>query len=213
MSPVSIWENGKIHCLGCGPGSPEYVTPLAAGLAAQAELLIGCERCQDLFPLSKAKRLVHSGNLGELLKTAEEALDQGLRVAWLCTGDTGLRSVASTVRKALGLSRVRLEPGISSVQIACARLGLDWSELQVLSAHGREPVLNLYDDVDYIVLAGSPEAAPLMQDMAQRLEKTHTLLLCQDLGLGSERITNIHPDQIQSSISHPRALLVWKRLS
>jgi len=58
-------------------------------------------------------------------------------VAVLASGDPGFFGIVRSLR-ARGV-RPRVIPAVSSVALAFARLGLDWDDALVLSAHGREP--------------------------------------------------------------------------
>lgn len=201
----------QVYLLGCGPGAAEYVTPIVSDLVRQCTLLVGCPRTLALFPESKAERLVYQNNLEELLRLVAQRLAQTDRIAWLCTGDTGLRSIAATVQKQLGLHQCIVVPGISSVQVACARMGIDWSSLRVISAHGVIPSFDLdhTEKRHYAVLAGSPEALPAMQRIAHALKHSHRLCVCQELTLPNETIKEIAPEDLSDWISHPRTLFIW----
>lgn len=68
-------------------------------------------------------------------------------------GDPGLASLAKLVLRRFGLHACEVLPGISSVQVAFARLGLDWLDARILSAHARLPLAVLGELSDYAKLA------------------------------------------------------------
>jgi precorrin-6Y C5,15-methyltransferase (decarboxylating) len=63
--------------------------------------------------------------------------DRGRRVAVLASGDPLFFGIGPWLTRRLGRERVRVYPGIGSVQLAFARLGESWHDATVLSAHGR----------------------------------------------------------------------------
>jgi cobalt-precorrin-7 (C5)-methyltransferase len=201
----------KVYLLGCGPGAPDYVTPIVSDLVRQCSLMVGSPRTLALFPESKAERLIYKNNIEELLRLVTQRLDQTDRIAWLCTGDTGLSSIAAIVQHYLGADRCIVLPGISSIQIACARLGIDWSNLRVISAHGVIPCISLDDSrtYHYALLAGTPEALPEVRKIADTLKPAHRLFVCEELTLPKETIKEIEPEGLSGWISHPRTLFLW----
>ena len=57
----------------------------------------------------------------------------------MVSGDPGYYSLLETFRRELPSARLRVIPGISSFQLAFARIGLPWQTARLLSAHGRKP--------------------------------------------------------------------------
>jgi precorrin-6Y C5,15-methyltransferase (decarboxylating) len=79
-------------------------------------------------------RVAELTRLDEALAEIEAA---GGRVVVLASGDPGFFGIVRALR-ARGIRPVVL-PAVSSVALAFARLGLDWDDALVLSAHGRDP--------------------------------------------------------------------------
>ena len=57
----------------------------------------------------------------------------------LVGGDPGLYSLAQRVVRRFGREQCEVVPAVSSVQVAFSRLGIDWADARILSAHGRTP--------------------------------------------------------------------------
>jgi len=55
-------------------------------------------------------------------------------IAFLCEGDSGLFSYARFLRERFGRKNIRIVPGISSVQFALARIGLEWDNVTIIKA-------------------------------------------------------------------------------
>ena len=81
----------------------------------------------------------------------------------LVSGDPGLFSLAE--RGLPGGSAAiscRVIPAVSSLQVAFARLGLDWEDVRMISAHGRLPPgsTRILRRADKLAVPGGREATP-----------------------------------------------------
>ena len=77
------------------------------------------------------------------------------------------------------------------MQAAFARLGVDWQDARIVSAHGRTPQLGgeeLPKCDKLAVLGGTAEALRWTAWAAGVLEATHDAYLCENLTLDGERI-------------------------
>ena len=173
----------KITIVGCGPGAIAYMTPLARQTIEQADTLVGAQRWVDFFTESKAERIVVTADIQKALN--EIAARQGRRrIAVLVSGDPGLRSFAQPVIKRFGLAACEIIPGISSVQVAFARLGLDWSDARFISAHHRDPDENFaaFKTASKIaILAGREGAASWIADFVSALGPDYRVFICENL--------------------------------
>lgn len=182
-------ERGQIVIVGCGPGHPDYLTGAVRKAVSSAELLVGAQHLIDLFPESNAERIAVGADMESLLEQLEAKDSQDVVV--LTTGDTGLYSLARTLLKRFGSQRCRLVPGVSSVQLACARLALDWHDLKIVSAHGREPGFSVDDLSEHkkiAILAGTSEATRWAAAMLKALGDEYTAFACENLTWAEERI-------------------------
>ena len=176
-----------ITIVGCGPGGPEWVTPIAVQTVALAQVMVGAERLWGLFPDFSGERIPVGVNLDTALDALEQRLTEN-SVVVLVTGDPGLHSFSRQVVARFGRDRCRCLPGISSVQLACARLCVPWEEAKILSFHGEKPrwQQSLLKVPVLAMLGGGDNVAPTMARFATRLGATHDLYSCRDLGLSAE---------------------------
>lgn len=125
-----------IHVIGAGPGARESLTVEAAQRIEAADCLIGSRRMLEDFsvPGKPAFCAVTSGEILSLLDSHSEYVSPAV----LLSGDVGFYSGARKLIEALGDRPCRLYPGISSVQYFCARLGIPWQDVRLVSLHGRE---------------------------------------------------------------------------
>lgn len=205
MPPITI--------IGCGPGSPDYVTPAARNAAMDAQVLAGTPRALGLFPEAAGTRLPME-NGTEALMEAVAALSPETRVAVFVTGDTGVASLAALFIRRFGRSRCRLIPGISSVQVAFSRLGLAWSDAEILSAHHLTPAIaanDLQHKDKIAVLAGRPAACAWVADLVGTLSGDWRIFACEDLTLSDEKIREVSAKQLVSASFASRTLLLLVR--
>ncbi|MFH0937939.1 MAG: precorrin-6y C5,15-methyltransferase (decarboxylating) subunit CbiE [Planctomycetota bacterium] len=187
----------KIAIVGCGPGAASYLTPLARQTVEQAEALVGARRWLDLFPESKAERIAVTADIQKALNEIA-ARQARQRIAVLVSGDPGLCSFAQPVIKRFGLAACEIIPGISSVQVAFARLGLDWLDARFLSAHHHDPDMNFATVATaskIAILAGYEGAMSWIARFASTLSPDYRIFICENLTLNSERIYEVaRPD-------------------
>lgn len=129
----------KISIVGVGPGSPDYMTPIARRTVQSAQLVIGAERALNLFrgDLKGETLKLTAKNMDEVLSHAVESARKGKKVALLSTGDPGFSGLLRTFLKATRGKEVETEvvPGISSMQVCAARLLMSWDEARLFTFH------------------------------------------------------------------------------
>ena len=167
-----------IGCDGRPPGSD------ATKALAEARTVIGAPRHLDAVSIPGTAERIE-------LKHLDQALDalgqrQGPAVV-LASGDPGFFGIVRALR-ARGITP-RVIPAVCSVALAFAKIGLDWDDALVLSAHGRDP---------RPVLAAAlahPKAAILTApgtaaDLARELQAAgKTVYAAELLGTPEERVT------------------------
>jgi cobalt-precorrin-7 (C5)-methyltransferase len=131
-------QNAKITVIGCGPGGKDYLTPIAKNEAEKADILIGTKGLIDIFKNAEAEKIEIGysedkpgpDRIVELIKSG----DLKGNIAFLCEGDSGLFSYARFLRERFGRKNIRIVPGISSVQVPLARIGLEWDNVTIIKA-------------------------------------------------------------------------------
>ncbi len=126
----------RIYLVGVGPGSPEYLPPIAHKIIRQANVLVGGKRLLSQYADSCQEQVVIGASLQPALNYIEKNWLQKLVVV-LVSGDTGLYSLMPQVRDLVGEENIEVIPGISSVQLAFARIKQGWEDALIISLHGR----------------------------------------------------------------------------
>ncbi len=133
MNEQGLNEQGmNVTVIGCDgrPFAPEATAALAA-----ARAVVGAPRHLRLVPDGKeGKELIELKHLDEALDTLSTATTPTVVLA---SGDPGFFGIVRALR-ARGITP-NVIPAVSSVADAFARIGLDWDDALVVSAHGRDP--------------------------------------------------------------------------
>ena len=190
----------KIIVCGCGPGSPDYLTSAVHQEVAGAAVLVGAKRLLDLFPVSEAEKIPVGADIEGILKIIESCGRQQ-QVVVLVTGDPGISSLAQPVIKRFGRDACFLIPGISSVQVAFARLGLDWTDAKIIDAHGKNPEYtpdDLGKEKKLAILGGRQEASAWVQSCCRCWGDDYRLFCCENLSLPGERISEVTPEDLDN---------------
>ncbi len=191
----------KLTIVGCGPGGKDYLTRIAEKRIRNSEILIGHKRLLALFSHSKAKKIPIKGNYEEIINKIRNTYKKKKTVV-LVTGDPGIHSYAQLILKAIGAYNCEVIPGISSVQVAFARVGLPWEDALILSLHGED----MKDMMS--VLRRNPKVAILTDDtnspcrIARKLLKDKILdrriFLCENLTLENERVREVNLEELKA---------------
>jgi cobalt-precorrin-7 (C5)-methyltransferase len=181
----------KLYLVGIGPGSSDYLTKEAIECANSVDVLVGSQRALDLFPGFAGETLVlRARNMDEMMKKSISLVDEGRNVAILSTGDPGFSGVLKPILKLREDLDLDVIPGISSLQLAAARLQLPWDEINLLTLHGKGNSRIILDYVDN----GKPTI--VLPDF--RVEKLAQFLI--DEGINPERKVSVcerlsYPDE------------------
>ena len=129
-------KSGSIYIVGVGPGSPVYLTAQARQIIEQSDVIAGYELSLNAARelLDKRKILLQTvENRNEILDIVAREKDKGKSCSILRVGDP---CYSSGIQELLGrFKTARIIPGISSIQVAVARLGLVLEETIILTFH------------------------------------------------------------------------------
>lgn len=126
----------KVHIIGIGAGTPDYLLPIAKKEIGRADCLIGGKRQLSLFKRLKKEKICLEGHFNDVILYIKENLPKK-RIAVLVSGDPGLYSFLGQIEKSLKKETYAVIPGISAMQVAFARIGESWQDAKIISLHGR----------------------------------------------------------------------------
>jgi precorrin-6Y C5,15-methyltransferase (decarboxylating) len=123
-------------------------------------------------------------------------------VVVLASGDPGFFGIVRALAERFGPERLRVDPGVSSVATAFARLGLPWDDAVVVSAHGRDvrTAVNVCRSHPKVAVLTGPGAGPaeLGAALAYRSGE-RVLVVASALGdPGRERVERVTPAEAAS---------------
>ena len=124
----------ELAVVGTGPGAEEWLTPAAWRTIRRAEVVVGGRRQLERFAPADARQIVVGGSMDEVAAALRAAA--GARIVVLASGDPGFFGIPVALRRLLPEARITTLPGISSMQLAAARLGAVWNDVAFASAHG-----------------------------------------------------------------------------
>jgi cobalt-precorrin-7 (C5)-methyltransferase len=201
----------KIIIVGCGPGAADYVTPAAAAAARKADVFIVSRRLKDYFPDVAAERIDSGAGIDATLDAMAARRDAGLQVVLLATGDPGIASLARPVIRRFGREHCEVIPGISSIQVAFARIGLDWEDTRIVSAHSRDPEVSATELGGYdklAILGGRDGSLYWAERLIAELGEDRRVFLCEELTLPEEKITEIEGGALTDRPVSSRAIIL-----
>lgn len=132
--PGNLPMKNDLYVVGAGPGSPVRLTAEAAKIISEAGCVVAAPRHACLA--GNHGNVVMLRDFAGTFGRIEEELKRG-SVVVLVSGDPGIYSLLALVRKKFAAARLRVVPGISSLQSLCCEIGESWEDAVILSGHGR----------------------------------------------------------------------------
>jgi precorrin-6Y C5,15-methyltransferase (decarboxylating) len=224
---------GTCRIIGVLDNGVDGLTPTALAQVRKADLIIGGARSLALLAAEMtpgAHTLDLTGQLAAVPGWVREAQAQGLQVVILATGDPLCHGIAGFLQGRLGGLHCEVMPNCSTVQLACARLGMAWQDLRIVSVHQRDtdewhegagpehglyPVLRALELHDRIAILTSPENTPgriARMLIAEGLGEDLHLAVAERLRREDERIVSDLglAEAAQTRFADPNLMLLWR---
>lgn len=198
-----------------------------------AQLVIGGARTLQMFAAHIEPAAVQrdlTGALSQVPEWIRAAQTERLRVVVLATGDPLCHGIAAYLASRLCIEAIEVIPNVSTLQLACARLGLPWEEMKFASVHSKDagdwvpgatPGHGLYAllrDIrqhDRLAILTSPDNTPdriarmlVAEGLADDFEMAVAERLCQS----TERIVSgmAIGAAAQMPFADPNVVLLWR---
>jgi cobalt-precorrin-7 (C5)-methyltransferase len=169
----------KIVGVGCGPG---MLTPEAARTIGSATEVYGSARA-----LALARDAIRPGCPVREIEDYQALRNLGPGAVVLSTGDPMLSG--------LGFLPGEVVPGISSLQLALARLHIAWTRVSLMSAHGRDHAASCLEATDEVsrgrivfLIADPTFSVPDLARALSPIGPDLKIAVCEVLGYPEERI-------------------------
>ncbi len=173
----SFRRRPEVSIVGLGPGAECAQTGEVREAIRTADCLIGAKRM--LSAVAAPGRLCIEAIAPEAIADAIAAHPACARFAVIMSGDTGFFSGTKKLLPRLADCRVRVFPGLSSLSVLCARLGVSYEDVVPVSLHGRthDIVSDVRRHARVFALVGGEDG---MAALCRRL---------RDAGLGDVRVS------------------------
>lgn len=126
----------EVDVVGIGLGSRDTLTFEADQALRRCDCVIGAARMLEAVQVYDKPGFCEIAP--DKIAAVMAAHPEYRRFAVAMSGDAGFYSGAKKLLPLLAGNRVRVIPGISTLQALCARLGTPWDDVKAISLHGRE---------------------------------------------------------------------------
>ena len=209
----------ELSVVGMGPGDPAFLTCEGMSAVEGSDILFGAERIIEPFDHPQKHKAYLPADIAEILA---EYIDRrrsdgfaGSRAAVLFSGDIGLYSGACGFEERLRsclegrVKNVKFSfsrlPGISSVSLFAAKLGVEYSDALVLSLH-KKNTLRDYEDAaadiaaaskTFVLLASGDDVSSLAERLISLCPRA-VITLGERLSYADEKIRVLTPVEAQN---------------
>ena len=180
----------EVDVVGIGMGSRETLTFEADAALHACECVIGAKRMLEA--------VAHYGKPGfseiapDRIVACMAAHPEYRRFAVVMSGDSGFFSGTKKLLPMLSGDRVRVIPGLSSMQVLCARIGTSWDDAKAISLHGREgsivPAVKEHGKV-FALMDGADAVSKICRDLVDAGMGDVKIAVGERLSYPDERVT------------------------
>ncbi|MFA5881485.1 MAG: precorrin-6y C5,15-methyltransferase (decarboxylating) subunit CbiE [Eubacteriales bacterium] len=200
-----------IHVIGIGPGNPDYITPLALELINKADILVGGERVLKPFTGLGKELFIIKNNLPEMVRFIKSRCED-CHVAVVASGDPGFYGILEYLRRYFAQPELAVLPGLSSIQLACARLCISWHDAVFCSIHGRDAagLVELVRVNPKVIIMTDPNMTPaaLARELAEAGVSNKKMYVCENLSYDNETIGEFDIDNVPEDIGKSGCVIV-----
>ncbi|MGD8716274.1 MAG: precorrin-6y C5,15-methyltransferase (decarboxylating) subunit CbiE, partial [Desulfobacterales bacterium] len=123
--------------------TPEDLTARHLKHIAEADVLIGGKRLLDHFKDSQTKKKTIGRDIDKVITYIKRQMKHK-KIVVLASGDPMFFGIGERLVRALAPQNVLIYPNISTVSAAFARIQEPWSNVRVISLHGKQNEQLLY---------------------------------------------------------------------
>lgn len=188
-----------ISVIGLGPGSADYLTPLARRLIDDCDYVVGAPRQLAAITPCKAKEHLLDKQLTSLVQWLKQ--HQTEKIVILASGEPMLYGLGKYISQQMPKDSVQVVSGISSIQYLFGRIGLDMNDVFLTSSHGKTPDFDFILEHHKVALVTDEKIGPyqIAQEIIKR-DLQRTIVIGENLSYPDEHITvtqsNIVADRV-----------------
>jgi precorrin-6Y C5,15-methyltransferase (decarboxylating) len=206
----------KICVIGISAGGASSLTPALRQRVKTADVLAGGERHLGYFPRFAGERLAIRHPLDTWVEEVAAAADAGRRVVVLASGDPLFYGIGTRLIARLGGDRVEIHPQASSLQLACACVGVSWEDAAWVSIHAR-PFENLRKVLGRVakigvLTDGCQTAEAICRWLVEAGVDEYEVAVLENLGSPEERVIRGQPAALLAeTFAPPNVVLLLRR--
>jgi precorrin-6Y C5,15-methyltransferase (decarboxylating) len=195
-----IEVSSKVCVIGMSAGGAESLTMALRERVEKAEVLAGGERHLGYFADFVGERLPICHPLEAWVEAVATAADAGRQVVIVASGDPLFYGIGTRLLARLGADRLEFHPHATSLQLACARLGMPWEDAVWVSIHARpfdnlRKVLGRYAKIGVLTdSCQTPEA--ICRWLVEAQIDEYDVAVLENLGAANERLTCGRPQAL-----------------
>ena len=205
----------KIVIIGAGLGSEKYLTEVSREKIDKADLILTTKRIFE--KLGHLNKNMICQEIGEISKFIIENKDKykNSNVVILATGDIGFFSISKLLKRDLEEFELEFINGISSLQYLTSALKTTYSDIKVISIHGREnkviPFVS-YNPRVFVLTGGEYKAGDVIKDLYRVGLKNITITVGENLSDENERIvTDTIENMLEMEFGNLSVMLIENR--
>lgn len=194
-----------LHIIGLGVNENACLDSAAQRALHSASVVIGAERqLKVVSALIGQKESLCLPPLIELTTRLKQLADEGVRsVAVLASGDPLYYGIGRWFSRRFSADQLSFYPAVSSIQVACHRLGLSLQDVDVVSLHGRplEKIRTRLKRNRTLVLLTDKHSTPqvLAQECIAAGFSASELTVCEALGYRHETVSRYAAEELAGS--------------
>jgi precorrin-6Y C5,15-methyltransferase (decarboxylating) len=182
MNPVNI--------IGMGMGLQD-LTENHLTIIEQADVLVGGKRLLDFFKQSTAQKKTIGKDIDAVVEYVRKKM-KNHHVVVLASGDPLFYGIGATLIKKLGAEKVVVHPNISTVAAAFSRIKEPWSDVGIISLHGKKNQTKLLEALerdDCVAVLTDPRQNPtwLAQLLLGKQLLDFQICVLENIGAAGER--------------------------
>jgi len=180
-----------LSIVGIGEDGLEGLNQVGRSLLSQASVIVGGERHLAMLPPEDCReklvwRTPIQDSVNEIIRR------RGQRVCVLASGDPMWYGIGVTLTRHIPMTEITIIPSVSTLSLACSRLGWSLTEVETVSLCGRPPALLnawVYPGAKLLVLSESGQTPAIVAEiLTQQGFGDSLMVVLEHLGGKRERL-------------------------
>ena len=213
---VKLSRKADIKIAGLGIGNLGTMTFEVHEAIKNADLIIGAKRLVDCALEIKKDadcRSYISYNPTEICRYIYEEAKENDKILVVMSGDTGFFSgtnkLGAEFSKMLSKgyfnpeSRLEILSGISSFSYMCAKFGIDYTNMKIMSVHGRDENLSelfeavKYNEKTFSLSSGGEQVNYILRKLSASSLSEVSVCIAENMGASDEKYTKGKPEELK----------------